>query len=414
MVARAIATCVIVLSACGVARGQDIDLPQVSVALPSSSRAGFTALRLKIVERLDAHNTKVDDFVSRCGSIPAGQSARQAACAKEYEHMQSVEAALIAEKKRFSAELARAVKASALKEIDAFDQMNVGFEWGGTPRTDPPVVRRTREAVFVAGTGWVQGFVRRENPRLEKMAEAEFERAKKLAGVTEFMDPKDYDMLIGVAASHSFAFDLLSRVVGGPLSFAGDQTTLGEYSAASAPLYASLRGTQTPRLDCHSNGAMVCLAALRLGDVTGPKDSAGKTRLDVKLYGPQLTPRAVAEWQKLLNQGKVSSIEITITEGDPIAPASYAVGDMPWMNAAVRIATVLAPLPMGKLNLSAVDFFSPQAAASLKDDIQRTAPGIRVNVNTNAACREKLALAASTLDAKDAFVCHDAKIYTGQ
>lgn len=120
----------------------------------------------------------------------------------------------------------------------------------------------------------------------------------------------------------------------------------------------------------------------------------------------------MAEWQKLLAQGKVSSIEITINEGDPIAPASYAVGDMPWMNAAVRIATVLAPLPTGKLNLSAVDFFSPQAAASLKDDIQRTAPGIRVN--TNAACREKLAVAASTLDAKDAFVCYDARIYTGQ
>lgn len=345
-----------------------------------------------------------------CGKIPADQKEQYAACAKEDKAIGDEEAVLIADKKRFATELHRAVTAAVAKESELLQTLNQGFEWGGPVRTDPPVMSRTREAVFVGGTGWVYGFVRRDNPQLQQAAVADLEKAKKLAGISEFMDPKDYDMLIGIAKSHSFTFDLLNRVVGWPMTF-GDQVSRGGFSAQAQPLYASLRGTQTPRLDCPSNGAMVCLAALRLGDVSGPKDSTGKTRLDVKLYGPQLSPAALATWKSLLADGKISSLEITINEGDPIAPASFAVGDTPWLSAPVRLGRVLAPIGIGKLDISQLDFFSKQATENLRSEIQRRAPGVRVNVISNAACRQKLAAAASMLDPNGAFACHDIKIY---
>jgi hypothetical protein len=59
---------------------------------------------------------------------------------------------------------------------------------------------------------------------------------------------------------------------------------------------------------------MVCLAALELGDV--------KAR-DVRLFGSQLTPESLHHWQRLVEQGKVGSIQVYINEGDSIPEASF-------------------------------------------------------------------------------------------
>lgn len=131
-----------------------------------------------------------------------------------------------------------------------------------------------------------------------------------LAGVSkeEFMNPRDSSFIIGITRSHDLS-DLIRVIT--------YQTRRGRLSAAKEPLYASLRNRQFEQLDCHSAGAMVCLTALELRDA--------KAR-HVRLFGPQITPESLSQWQRLIEQGQVSSIELYINAGDPIPGLSYSVG----------------------------------------------------------------------------------------
>lgn len=89
----------------------------------------------------------------------------------------------------------------------------------------------------------------------------------------------------------------------------------GDFSASSREVYASLKGRYFDILECHSNGAMVCLSALRRGDV------AAKS---VRLLGPQLSKAALAEWQWLIEQGLVNRVTIYAMTYDPIPYVALA------------------------------------------------------------------------------------------
>lgn len=279
-----------------------------------------------------------------------------------------------------------------------FQRDNIAFRKANPDAVTPPSmlsapsVMRTADAVLVGGTGWVYGYnVPPGQEQLAAAARGNLEQQLSLAKVSrdQFPDPADYNMVIGVASAQDAVQDLMNRVIFGGPTGGGDQLSDGNFSADAQPLYASLRGTQTARLDCHSNGAMVCLAALSRGDVGAQ---------DVRLFGPQLTPSAVAKWQELLDIGRIKSLEVNIMNGDPIAPASYAYGEAPMAYA----LTTLARAVQEGGNVLNLDAFSRDGALKLQADIQRTAASIHVNV-LESSCLSQLS--------SDPFACHNMALY---
>lgn len=170
---------------------------------------------------------------------------------------------------------------------------------------------------LVGGTTGIYGYnvpTGEKGKKLREEANRKFRKLGELAGIGEeaLIDPNKYNFILGVAASHGFWTDLFKRVV-------RDHWGEGRFSAENRELYASLKNREFVRLDCHSNGAMVCLAALELGDA--------KSR-HVRLFGPQITPESVSRWRKLMDERKVSSVEIYINKGDPVPWVSYFFGSL--------------------------------------------------------------------------------------
>jgi hypothetical protein len=208
-----------------------------------------------------------------------------------------------------------------------------------SPTSTPPCrAYKPYGAGAVEGTTWIVGFNGpRSSPNAESVRREESRRLfdqLRLAGkilkkdldaveistgdsrdekisdaLQNVFDPTNYDFLIGVGASTELDLNEALRVL-------PDSSTLGEISTHQA-LYASLRGRQFGTLDCHSNGAMVCLAALR-GECPDAKAE------HVRLFAPQITSAAAQEWQRLIETGKVRSIELFINKGDPVTSLSYA------------------------------------------------------------------------------------------
>jgi hypothetical protein len=118
--------------------------------------------------------------------------------------------------------------------------------------------------------------------------------------------PGLYDYVISLASYATPLEDLASRVL-------FDGATYGEFSREHAPLFASLKGRSFERLDCHSNGAMLCLAALRGGDVKAK---------EVRLFGPQINGPAAYIWREY---AKAAGIKLTvfIAVGDPVPVTSW-------------------------------------------------------------------------------------------
>jgi hypothetical protein len=238
---------------------------------------------------------------------------------------------------------------------------------------------RTLTSLFVGGTGWINGFYvppGQEQLRREQTCSLLHQLSLKGATLSSFINPKDYDMIIGVGRSMNEFYDLISRVA------IFDEFTDGNYTAESEALYASLRGTRTEKLDCHSNGAMVCLAALSRGGAT-----ADLTAGHVRLFGPQITANALERWQQLISSGKTKSVEINVIDGDPIAPLSYGFGEV------FRFMKVGLPLPSA--GFISLDMFSG-----------RMPPGIKFNRIIVPECQAEMAKSVANL-----FACHDAKLY---
>jgi hypothetical protein len=233
--------------------------------------------------------------------------------------------------------------------------------------------------VFVGGTGWVYGFnVPPGKEPLRHAAEWSLRKQMETAGLSEaqrsaFLKTSQYNLLVGVGTSHNVAVDLLERVV------FGDEFSQGWFTAEHQDLYASLRGRHATRLDCHSNGAMVCLAALALGDARAER---------VRLLGPQITPAALEGWQRLLEQGRVKTIELYVNRGDPVPGASYL-----WADLASQAGSGLVTL-IGSEG-------STLSVFVLAEKIRKRAPGISVIVAD--ACPDRTVPLS--------LVCHDAARY---
>jgi len=127
---------------------------------------------------------------------------------------------------------------------------------------------------------------------------------------TDFIDLKDYNYILGVAATN----DLIDETKD---SFREDLKK-NQSSPGLNSQYESLRGKNLDKMNCYGNGAMVCLAALANGDVKAKK---------VNLFGPQITPASLKEWESLINSNGVNSVAIYVLTRDPIPGISFVGAD---------------------------------------------------------------------------------------
>jgi hypothetical protein len=200
---------------------------------------------------------------------------------------------------------------------------------------------------MIGGTAWITGFnVQGADPAVAKRAHEMMAEQMRLAGMpyADGVDFQRYNFVLGIAASTDIPVDLATRVV-------FDEYRNGEYSAENQAAYDSLKGRQFDELACHSNGAMVCLAALENHDIVADK---------VVLYGPQITVESLKMWDELIRQGKVRSVQIYANGGDPVPPLSLAFGG-------------------GSVGAYAVASVALMRPASFVDVIHQAAPDIAVS-----------------------------------
>ena len=311
---RAVVAGVLVTVAAVGPLAQQVEVPRLlklPMALTGDLLYTLGTERQKLVERSQALAVATRSYNATCSEADVSKPCQDRKAATARETREYADAA-----RTFNA------RVGSQLYVDVERQLTFGFEWGPFI----PTVTREVDSLFVGGTGWVYGYVRRDDPAQQAVARAAFENSARVSSGT--INPDDYEMIVGFAKSGSIAGDLMERVIGVP--FDSDQATLGKLTSRGTGLYASLKTMRTPRLDCHSNGAMVCLHALRAGDIQSSTGPNGRSMLDVRLYGPQITPAAVRAWRSLITEGKIRSLEITFNEGDPVGPASYALGGMPY------------------------------------------------------------------------------------
>jgi hypothetical protein len=199
---------------------------------------------------------------------------------------------------------------------------------------------------FIGGTTWITGYnLQSADPKLRVKMQGLMARQMKLAGLrySEGVDFSRYNFVLGIGASTNQYVDLANRVV-------FDEYTNGQFSANEQELYVSLKGRQFNELGCHSNGAMICLAALENKDIIAER---------VVLYGPQITLESLQMWDQLVREGRVKSVEINIDRSDPVPSLSLCIGG--GMVKAVSIASLALLKP-----------------PTLKDVIEEAAPRLTV------------------------------------
>jgi len=181
---------------------------------------------------------------------------------------------------------------------------------------------------FVGGTTWRTGYYSPIGATAEQRARASemLRQQSRLAGIPydEAVDLERYNFVIGVAASTSAWTDLRTRVI-------FDQLHNGQFTPDAQTDYNTLKDRQFDELGCHSNGAMVCLAALTNQDVRADR---------VVLYGPQITPESLAMWNELLASGRIQALDIYMNEHDPVPAAALLANRAPAEHAA-RLARAM-------------------------------------------------------------------------
>ena len=214
-------------------------------------------------------------------------------------------------------------KAVELKESDFFYALQTHtltpMSDGGHP-IDAPGAPLHGMHGLVGGTTWTLGFQRPRGEcdpkckegvdrqlakQLELHCSSQSDPTKCLHGGLPFRK-ENYDFVVSMGSSHSAIEDLATRVT-------WDGAKFGEFSRKNKEIFASLKGRQFDTLDCHSNGAMLCLAALRSGETTAK---------EVRLFGPQINPGAAALWRDYA-ASTGAKIKIYINNGDPVPAASW-------------------------------------------------------------------------------------------
>lgn len=269
------------------ARADSSEIPDLAVLTPQvrQARPALVAERAAVAGAIRTFNGRVRQFNGACGSVDSRDAGAVRSCSDRQTQLAAQKRDIVSRIIAYNAEARGAYRPSGN-----------GLVGGGT---------------------WATGFnVQAGADRaLVKRARALMKRQMELAGVWyPGIDFDRYNFVIGIAAST----DLLT-IEGLPewLRLLHDDRTNGQFSAQNQAAYDSLRGRQFNDLSCHSNGAMICLAALANGDVIADR---------VTLFGPQITENSLKMWNALLQTGRVKSVQLVLNESDPIPAMSLLFG----------------------------------------------------------------------------------------
>lgn len=249
----------------------------------------YARQRAELGAAVSAFNTMATQFNTDCGSIGADETAKIQNCKSRLAQLQAERDVLIARSTSFNNDVAETL------EYAPYRPSGNGL---------------------VGGTGWLVGYnVPKPTPELIAKARAMLAEQERLAGhaYVDAIDFDRYNFVIGIAAETNFFDDLLDRVG------LKDEMTEGKYSIEHQPGYAALAGRSFRELGCHSNGAMICLAALENRDVKAD---------NIVLYGPQVTRESLAMWNRLVQDGRVKSVKIYVNENDIVPGVSIAFADL--------------------------------------------------------------------------------------
>lgn len=284
LVRRALVAAIALLAIAGAARAQ-IDQPStISANVDAAIASSLATERATLVDQMNALVSRIGAHNGRCGRIRSDDAAAIQAC--------------------------QASQAAINADIAAYRAALAAYE--GRLRTAalaPPRVYRHSGSGLIGGTGWQIGYYspvgasERVRARAREMVREQARAANH--SHEEAIDFDRYNFVIGLANSPSLLWDFSTRVW-------RDQFTNGQATADLQGPYNALKDRQFDELGCHSNGAMICLAALMNGHVRASR---------VVLYGPQITPESLDLWNGLLGHG-IDSLEIVIAQNDPVPPAS--------------------------------------------------------------------------------------------
>lgn len=287
----AIATAVILV---GPANAQVPELLAVSNIIPQPDRGQLNKQRGSLSSRLAKLEGETGAFNLACKSVDKG-SAAAANCRIRFSELNGKRQIYTIDANAFNYEVR-----TKTAHYQKFPEPPSPYEFFGRG--------------LIGGVGWTAApYDFNAPPDLTEeqrlIAEINLDKARELAGIkkNEFVDPREYNFILGLAISRTFITDTLFRAL-------RDNLNQGRATPQIQQKYELLRGKSFKPLDCHSNGAMICLSALANGDVAAK---------DVRLFGPQITPMALNEWKRLLRSGQISSLKIYISEADPIPPLSY-------------------------------------------------------------------------------------------
>jgi hypothetical protein len=225
---------------------------------------------------------------------------------------------LVQSSARFSAVLWNTSNSKQLGEVENprnADHSDEGTGAAGNAAVAPDSgAQRYRPSgtALVGGMKWILGYnVQDADPRLVAKARAVLSQQMTLADIpyAEGIDFQRYNFVLGIAASTTIIGDLPRAAL--------DELKNGQYSREQQEAYDSLKNRQFEELACHSNGAMICLAALENKDVKADR---------VVLYGPQITPESLHLWDELVRRGQVKAVQNYINQNDLVPPLAMLFG----------------------------------------------------------------------------------------
>ncbi len=206
---------------------------------------------------------------------------------------------------------------------------------------------------LLGGVAWILGYnVRNADPKLVARSREMLAHQMRLANIPyqDSVDFQRYNFVLGIAGSTLSVYELLEvpstqRLFLDLRRAIADEYSMGQHSARRQPAYQSLKNRHFEELACHSNGAMLCLAALENRDVVADK---------IVLYGPQITVGSLAIWDEMVRTRQVKSVQIIVNEGDPVPALSLAYGGNLLMSRVMQgIALLRSPTLVETINQTA-------------------------------------------------------------